>query len=203
MGETSITVGITGGVGSGKTVFTQELKKMGAAVIDADEVARNLVDDSPDIRDALRRAFGSGIFDASGALRRRILGRIVFSDPQQLDTLNSILRSPMIREIKKKIAEYRIARNDMIVVDMAILFEAGLESLFDIIVVVSAPEEKRMRWLEEDRGWSREEIRNRMEAQMDVRYKEQKAHIVVQNAGSLGAFRQKARDFYRQHVQPS
>jgi len=203
MGDTSITVGITGGVGSGKTVFTRELKKMGAAVIDADEVARNLVDDSPDIRDALRWAFGADIFDASGALRRRILGRIVFSDPARLNALNDILRSPMIREIKKKIAEYRNAQKDMIVVDMAILFEAGLETLFDIIVVVSAPEEKRILWLEEDRGWSREEIRDRMEAQMDVRHKEQKAHIVVQNTGSLDAFRQKAKDFYRQHAQPS
>jgi dephospho-CoA kinase len=120
-----------------------------------------------------------------------------------LDTLNDILRSPMIREIKKKIAEYRNAQKEMIVVDMAILFEAGLESLFDIIVVVSAPEEKRIHWLEEDREWSPEEIRDRMDAQMDVRYKEQKAHIVVQNAGSLDVFRRKARDFYRQHVQPS
>ena len=203
MGDTSITVGITGGVGSGKTAFTRELKKMGAAVIDADEVARNLVDHSPDIREALRLAFGTDIFDASGALRRRILGRIVFSDPARLKILNDILRSPMIREIKKKIAEYRIAQKDMIVVDMAILFEAGLESLFDIIVVVSAPEEKRIRWLEDDRGWSREEIRDRMEAQMDVRHKEQKAHIIIQNADSLNVFRQKARNFYRQHIQSS
>jgi dephospho-CoA kinase len=190
-------VGITGGVGSGKTEVAREFEKLGAFIIDADEIARELVDENQSIRKALRKRFGSGVFDDKGRLKRRELGRIVFSDTEKLQQLNGIIRLPLISEIKRHIL--RLQKKDpnaVVVVDMAIIFEAQIESLFDTIIVVTAPEEKRIQWLSDERGWSPEEISARMQAQMDVRIKEDRADFIIENAGTVKELRQKAKDIY-------
>ena len=92
-------IGVTGGVGSGKSVFAKELGSLGARVIDVDEIARELVDKRGDLQEALGRAFGPEIFDSTGRLRRRELGRIVFSDNTRLEILNQILQQASSRGI--------------------------------------------------------------------------------------------------------
>lgn len=196
--EETLIVGITGGIGSGKSVFARELSRLGARVIDADEVARELVEGRAEIREALKRAFGSGVFGKSGKLMRRELGRIVFSDSDKLETLNRILRPPLIAAVKDRISSIlKVDSNAIVVVDMAILYEAGLESLFNVVVVVTAPLERREKWLCEARGWSREEVSDRNQAQMDVQKKMEKANVVIENSGMLEDLRQKAREWYR------
>jgi len=175
---------------------------MGARIIDADEVARRLVDERSDIRETLRETFGCAIFDKSGKLLRRELGRIVFSDQERLETLNRILHPPLVEAVKDRISDLQEAEDGaVVVVDMAILYEAGLESLFDIVVVVSAPLERRVKWLEEEKGWSREEVLERMRAQMDVQEKMERADVVVENSGALEDLCRKARDWYKQFFQ--
>ncbi len=196
--EETLIVGITGGIGSGKSVFARELGRLGARVIDADDVARELLEERVEIREAFRKAFGSGVFEKSGKLMRRELGRIVFSNPDKLETLNRILRPPLIEAVKDRISSIlKVDSNAIVVVDMAILYEAGLESLFDVVVVVTAPLERREKWLSEARGWSREEVSDRNQAQMDVQKKMEKANVVIENSGMLEDLCQKAREWYR------
>ena len=190
-------VGITGGVGSGKTEVAREFEKLGAFILDADEIARELVDENQSIRKALQKRFGSDVFDNKGRLKRRELGRIVFSDNQKLRQLNGIIRLPLISEIKRRILRFQKKNpNAVVAVDMAIIFEAQIESLFDTIIVVTASEEKRIQWLSDERKWNREEISSRMQAQMDVRMKEKKADYIIENSGTLEELHQSARDTY-------
>ncbi len=191
-------VGVTGGIGSGKTLFAQELGRLGAEVIDADKIAEQLVNEREDIKKALRNVFGSEIFDKSGELKRRELGQIVFSNSELLAALNQIIRSPLLKEIEKSVERFQKNKAEKIVVlDMAILYETGLESLCDTVVVVYAPLEKRVKWLLEKRGWTKEEVMDRMLAQMDVREKIEMADVVIENFESREELVEKARDFYR------
>ena len=194
-------VGVTGGVGSGKTCLTNVLENLGARVIDVDKIAKKLVDDVIDIQKELRKTFGPAIFDSSGELKRRELGRICFSDSEKLNCLNEIFSPYLMKtvtdEVKQIIEEEEEEEGIIIVVDMAILYELGLETLFDMIVVVKAPFEKRLKWLSDDRCWSREETMQRIEVQMDVKEKLRRADVVIDNSGSLEDLRQKARDFYQ------
>ena len=192
-----IVVGITGGVGSGKTAFAKALGRLGCRVIDADTVARTLVDEREDIRKTLRRTFGPEFFDDLGRLRRRTLGRLVFSDRTQLEKLNRIVWPVLVREIEDEILRLR-AMGDVgvVVVDMAVLYETGLDALCDKIVVVDAPLEKRIAWLVDERGWRREEITARIRAQMVIEEKKSRADVVVENDGTLEVLYGNARCFF-------
>ena len=190
-------VGITGGIGSGKTGFVKELGRLGASVIDVDMIARELVDERDDIQQAIRKAFGADIFNGDGRLKRRALGQSVFSNKKKLDILNHIIRSPLISVLKDRISHLKDCKDaGIIAVDMAILYEAEVESLFDIVVVVTASLKSRINWLSQSREWSREEILERMEAQMDVKQKILRADVVIENSGTLEELHLKARDLY-------
>ncbi len=191
-------VGITGGIGSGKTIFARELGWLGAEVIDADRIAERLVDERKDIKEALRNVFGPEIFDKSGELKRRELGQIVFANSGLLAALNQIIHPPLLEEIKKSIEQLEKSKTEKIVVlDMAILYETGLESLCNTVVVVYAPLEKRVEWLLEKRGWTKEEVMDRMLAQMDVVEKIEMADVVIENSETPKKLLEKARNFYK------
>ena len=189
-------VGITGGVGSGKTAFARFLRDLGAHVIEADEIARKLVDEKEELKNSLRTTFGSDVFDKRGRLRRRLLGRMAFSNSEKLDLLNRIFWPPLVSAIEARIEEMQKVDNKaLIVVDAAILFEAGMEALFDIVVVVHTPFAKRLKWLSNCRDWSREEVLRRVKSQMDEKESMRRADIVIENAGSLDTLRRKAVSF--------
>ena len=179
-------VGVTGGVGSGKSLFSSTLGRLGAYVIDADDIGRRIADENEDVRKAIRDAFGEDVFDSEGKLKRRELGRIVFGDSAKLQILNRIIWPVLIEEVKARIAAVKSDKEEdaCIVVDMAVLFEAGLESLFDMVVAIVSPLEKRIRWLAESRGWSRQETLDRVQSQMDLKEKIKKADVVIENDGN-------------------
>ena len=187
-------VGITGSVGSGKTVLACELKKMGACVIDGDLVARNLIEERAEIRDSLRHYFGAEFFDEAGHLRRHKLGQVVFSKKEKLALLNRIVWPHLLGAIKQKIHKCKEDnRKALVVVDMAILFESEAEFLFDKIVVVAASLENRLKWLSQERSWSKREILNRIHSQMDLQEKRNRADLVIENNGTLEEIRLKAK----------
>ncbi|HDQ45198.1 MAG TPA: dephospho-CoA kinase [bacterium] len=189
-------IGVTGGAGSGKSAFARELAKRGARLLDADAVAGELTETHGEIRSALRTAFGEAYFDASGALKRRELGNHVFSRPDALDTLNGIIRPVLLARIQDQIRLWRRSPAPLTgVVDMAILFEAGVEDWFDRVVVVTASMANRRRRLKASRGWSDGEIEMRIRSQMPVREKIRRADAVIRNDGSPEALRRKAADF--------
>jgi dephospho-CoA kinase len=196
-----LVVGVTGGIGSGKTIFTHELGQMNTHVIDVDKVAKKIVNRNINVQTAIRRTFGYGIFDQSGKLRRRELGRIVFANTEKLDSLNQIIHRPLIKRLKADILAQKNKGNDLpIIVDMAILFEAGFEADCDLIVMVTAPLEKRVDWLIKDRGWSIVEIFSRIHAQQKIERYRENADVIIENSGTLTALREKARSFFEKYI---
>ena len=192
-----LVIGVTGGVGSGKTTFVQAFEKLGATIINADMIAKELTDKNDRIRTALKNKFGPGIFNQKGVLQRRKLGRLAFSDACKLKLLNNIMGPALIKEIKSRICGFR--KNDkaaIVVVDIAILFEAGIESQFDKIIVITAPVENRIKWLRKERNWHEEEVLERMRSQMSIEEKRRRADIVVNNSGTIQELHQRAREIY-------
>jgi dephospho-CoA kinase len=189
-----VIIGVTGGIGSGKSEAIRELGQMDFYIIDADAVARDLIHYDTRIQNAIRKAFGPGFFDSKHRLQRRELGKIVFSDPAKMAMLNRIVWPPLIRNLKEKIGQLQTKdKAAKIAVDIAILFEAKLESLFDIIVVITAPLENRIKWLKMKRKWTKKEIMDRIHSQMDIHSKKDKADYVISNSGTLDDLKKKIR----------
>jgi dephospho-CoA kinase len=190
--------GVTGGVGSGKTTFVHGLAQCGATVIDADDIGKSIVENSQEIRDSLKQTFGHDIFDSKGALRRRYLGQIVFSDLDKLKTLNKIVVPTLKKSIQDRIAAFRIKNpKKMAVLDMAILHDTDLDRRCDRICIVTAPMELRRIWLQKDRGWKEEEVNQRIWVQMKLKTKRRKADYIIENTGSIEQLKFKARIIYQ------
>lgn len=184
-------VGLTGGLGCGKSEVLKILKEYGIDVISADDVVHELLR-SPEIKSKLREIFGNGIFDESGEVNRRILANIVFKNKEKLELLNSLIH-PFVREIIRfKISEARKFGEDL-VVEIPLLLEAGDPYEVDVVVVVSAPFNLVSERLKRFRGWTEEEIRDRMKSQLPLEEKERRAHYVIYNDGSLAELREKVR----------
>lgn len=194
-------IGITGGPGCGKTTFATELARLGAFFIDVDQVATDLVNTSDEIQAGIRQIFGAGFFDAAGRLKRRDLGRLVFSDAERLSQLTRLTTPPMLETVKLHIQKFRdSAISKLCVIDMAILYECQIESWFDCIVVVTATLENRIRRLKRSRRWDDLEIQNRLASQMNLAQKENKADWVIQNDTSLEDLREKAKQLYTEII---
>lgn len=189
----TLIIGVTGGVGSGKGAFVRMLRQFGADTLDADALARRLVKKRTDLRDAIRSTFGDRVFNASGSLNRRELGRLVFSDFKLLRKLNMIMWPPLLDLLKTEIQSWRMNNNrGILAVDMAILFEADAEYLFDKIVLITAPEKLRIERLHSARSWTDEEIRRRMKSQFSDQQKMNRADCVIDNSASLDILKQQA-----------
>ncbi len=187
-------IGLTGGTGSGKTVVAREWERLGMIVI-ADAAAKEIVNTDSRVCRSIRKSFGDSIFSENGTLNRRLLGKMVFSDPAKLKKLNRIIHPYLVKHIRREVKRH--AECHRVCVDMAILFELGLESLFDVIVVVTAPLDKRIKWLKSSRGWDRKEIRDRMNNQLSEKYLLQGADIVINNDGSIRKLRTRAHEVFK------
>jgi dephospho-CoA kinase len=190
--------GVTGGIGSGKTVFSRQLAGRTAHVVDADRIAARLTDSDKGVRRGLAKAFGERIFDASGGLDRGLLASLVFGDPVRLRALNRVVWPALVRAVRGEIR--RLKREEPgrpVVLDMAVLFETGCECLCDTIITVRAPLNARVRRLRESRGWEESHIRKRMAAQMSDADRTERSDFIVNNDGSISDLGLKARDFRR------
>jgi|SRR5579883_2369638 len=180
-------IGLVGGIGGGKSRVAGELAARGAFVLDADAVGHALLTQRH-VRDRVVRRFGDAILDKSPAaegepaIDRRTLGAIVFSSPAALADLESILHPAMRRTFERAIARtVRKGRAPAIVLDAAILFEAGWDSLCDRVVFVDAPRGLRLARLSAQRGWTDETLAARERAQMPLDEKRRRADAVVTN----------------------
>jgi dephospho-CoA kinase len=177
-------VGLIGGIGSGKSRVAAELARHGARVIAADQVGHEALR-HPDIRDRVVRRWGPQILDAQGAVDRRRLGAIVFADGAELKALEALVHPWMDGRIAAEIAA---ARADpavaLVVLDAAILLEAGWNRHCDWLVYVHAPRDVRLRRLAEQRGWSTKEVAARGDAQLPLTDKVSRADFVVDNTAS-------------------
>lgn len=181
-------IGITGGIGSGKSMITAALREKGYPVIDADQVSRELVEPGSPGLAAIVEGFGPEYLDESGCLDRKKMGARVFSDPHALEILNGILH-PLLRRSLKERAEALAGREETVkkgflFIDAAILIEAGMADLVEEIWLVYADPEVQIARIQERDGFTREEALARIRAQMPLEEKKKRAHRVLDNNGS-------------------
>ena len=176
-------IAITGGIGTGKSSVARILRNMGHTVISSDEIAHSLLQKEAAPFAEVIATFGPEVLDASGAIDRRALGAIVFNDPLRRARLEQILHPAIIERIQQATAAYAASGKPALFVEVPLLYEVGMESLFDQVWVVSAaPGEQRNRIGQRDH-LNEAEIRQRMAAQLPLAEKEARAdQVIVNNA---------------------
>ena len=197
-----LTVGLTGGIGSGKSEVSKRLAALGAVVIDADKIAREVVEPgTPGLRDVVA-TFGSEILLSDGTLDREGLGRIVFGNPDKLGALNAIVHPLVGARIAEIMAKVEREHPDAVVVyDVPLLVENNLQDRYDVVVVVAASPETQLQRLVGKRGMRTEDAQARINAQASLDAKLAVADYVVHNDGELDALDEQVGEVWRDLVE--
>ena len=189
-------VGLTGGIGSGKSAVSAELTTHGDVVIDADAIAREVVEPGTPGLARVVTEFGEQVLTEDGRLNRPKLGELVFADESQLSRLNAIVH-PLVGERSGQLMEQALADNaEIVVYDVPLLVENGLGPLYDVVVVVDAPDELRVERVATNRGMPREQVWARVRSQADRETRLAAADLVVDNSGSLQDLRGRVADLW-------
>ena len=181
-------IGLTGGIASGKSVVAARLAERGAVVVDADKLAREVVEPGTPALAAIADRFGADVIAADGSLNRPALGAIIFTDPEARLALNAITHPAVWKRARELFAEAESADPDAVVVyDVPLLAEAAADRpiTFDLVVVVGASAETRLKRLVELRGLSEDEARHRISSQASDAERLALADVVVASDGSL------------------
>ncbi|MBP3656540.1 MAG: dephospho-CoA kinase [Clostridia bacterium] len=176
-------IGLTGSIACGKSTVSSYLRQLGYDVVDADAISRSLTEPGGPALPAIRGAFGDTVFDGD-ALNRRALGALVFGDEQKRQTLNALLHPMIISQVTAELTT--LDREGRLVFgDIPLLYECGMESLFDRIWVVSAPLETQIARLSARDGLSEEEAVRRICSQMPLEEKRRRADAVIDTDGPI------------------
>ncbi|MFF9020752.1 dephospho-CoA kinase [Streptomyces eurythermus] len=189
-----LTVGLTGGIGAGKSEVSRLLVEHGAVLIDADRIAREVVAPGTPGLAAVVDAFGPDVLAADGGLDRPRLGSIVFADPEKLAVLNSIVH-PLVRDRSREL-ESAVPEDAVVVHDVPLLTENGLAPLYDVVIVVDASPETQLDRLVRLRGMTEEDARARMAAQATREQRREIADIVIDNDVPLDALRKRVAEVW-------
>ena len=178
-------VGLTGGISSGKSTVSSYLKQLKIPVIDADEVARKVVEPNSQGAIEIRKAFGSDVFEEDGSLNRQKLGALIFSNAENRQKLDNLLQ-PLIKiMILEKIEEYRQKGETMIVLDLPLLFEKQYEELCEEIIVVYVPRELQLERLMRRNQYTKQEALSRIDSQLSIEEKRKRATVLLDNQGTI------------------
>lgn len=187
-------VGLTGGIGSGKSTVARMLAERGAVIVDADQIARDLVEPGSEALAALVQEFGPEILTDDGSLARARLAAIAFADPEGTRRLNDVMHPRIRAEGQRRIAEQPGAQ--VVVYDMPLLVETGQTDLVDLVVVVDLPAEEQVRRAVELRGLDEEDVRRRMQVQVSREERLAAADVIIDNAGSIDATARQVDDLW-------
>lgn len=182
-----IKVGLTGGIGSGKSTVTGMLLERGIPVVDADQIAREVVEPGQPALMELAEAFGQGIIKPDGSLDRAGLAARAFVDAEHTALLNSITHPRIAEETARRFAAAEAAGEQAIVYDMPLLVDKGLDRGMDLVVVVDVEVAERVRRLVDKRGLNEADVRRRIAAQVPDDVRRAAADVVVDNNGPLEA----------------
>ena len=185
-----LVIGLTGGIGTGKSEVARLLQSLGAAVISADEVGHEAYAPNSESWREVVDTFGKEILQPSGEIDRQKLGAIVFSDPQQLEKLNAIMHPRMARMVADRIQVLRDQGALTVVVEAALLFEAGWDSLVDEVWTTDSSVESVVERLQARNGMDEKEARRRIDSQMDPAERIERSDLVVDNSSDVSALEQ-------------
>lgn len=195
-----VTVGLTGGIGSGKSTVARELARLGAVVIDADEVARAVVEPGTPGLAAVVAEFGSEVLREDGSLDRAALGERVFGDPAALRRLGEITHPLVAEESARRAAAAPPGR--VVVHDVPLIVENDLADRYDLVVIVGAAEEVRLERLVRQRGMTREAALARIRAQADDDARRAVADVWLDNSGTEADLLAAVRSLWEERLRP-
>ncbi|MFJ6417212.1 dephospho-CoA kinase [Paeniglutamicibacter sp. NPDC091659] len=189
-----LNVGLTGGIAAGKSAVARQLAELGAVLIDADAIARAVVEPGTPGLAAVVAAFGPGILTADGTLDRPALGALVFKDAAARERLNSIVH-PLVRAEAARLREAAPA-DAVIVQDIPLLVETGQAKDFDVVLVVAAPLAERLHRMARDRGMAESDALARISAQATDAERAAVADVVIENSGTVEQLRDRVNEFW-------
>ncbi|ANU25711.1 dephospho-CoA kinase [Planococcus versutus] len=178
-------IGLTGSIASGKSTVSKMLKSAGYPVIDADLVARLVVEPGSATLAKIIQAFGKEVISENGTMNRAKVGEIIFNDPAKRKILNDIIHPAIRQEMLKQRQEFLLQGHETIIMDIPLLFESRLQRLVDKILVVSVTEENQFNRLVERNGFTEKEARVRISSQLPMSVKEDGADAVIYNNGTI------------------
>lgn len=178
-------IGLTGGIASGKSTVSKMFQKRGIPVVDADQIAREVVETGKEPYEKIVEAFGRKILNEDGSINREKLGSIVFQQKSKRELLNSIVHPAVRKEMKKKQEQFVMQGAKAVVLDIPLLFESDLTHLVDKIIVVYVNENTQLQRLMKRNHLSKEEALARINAQMPLKEKIKMADEVIDNEGDF------------------
>ena len=184
-----LVIGLTGGIGTGKSQAARYLVSLGAELIDADSVGHEAYRPHAEAWRRVVETFGEDILGPDNEIDRRALGAIVFADPEQLALLNGIMHPLMAGMVQERIDTLREDGADAVVVEAALLFEAGWDSLVQEVWVTDSPVEMVVNRLAQRNGMSEEEARRRISSQMSREERLERADFVIDNSKDVKSMR--------------
>jgi len=195
-----LVIGLTGSIGTGKSEAARYLAQLGAEVIDADQVGHEAYTPQSEAWHNVVGAFGKEILDSNGEVDRKKLGAIVFSNQDQLSRLNQIMHPLMARMVAEEIEDLRGQGVEVAVVEAALLFEAGWDSLVGEVWVTDSSEDLVIQRLSERNGLTKEEARKRISSQMDRSERLSRADLVIDNSGDIAAMESTIDEMWERRV---
>jgi dephospho-CoA kinase len=195
-----IVIGVAGGIASGKSTVCQVFEGLGGVVINADRIGHEILD-LPGIQETLIQAFGRQICRSDSTIDRKILGGIVFRDPLSRSRLDAIVHPALVAKIHKRIAELRVTDNvEVVIVDAALIVEWDEIDMVDTLLVLTAPESKRVEWLAARNDLTTDEGLQRISSQLTDEARCQSADHVLMNNGTVEELKAKAGDLWNRIV---
>ncbi|MCD6376465.1 MAG: dephospho-CoA kinase [Caldisericaceae bacterium] len=181
-----LVVAITGGIGSGQSTVANFFRKWGAWVINADQKAKEVIQRDRSVKNALRQTFGKDIFDRRGKLITSRLAKLAFKDELNTQKLNQIVHPRMVAYLLEELEQARFSHKyPVVAVDAALIYEISIEQMFDAIIVVYTPLDKRFKRVKQRDGMTHAEFLARVDKQIPLEEKRQWADFVIDNSGSL------------------
>ncbi len=195
-----LSIGLTGGIASGKSTVSRRLMELGATVVDADAIARALQEPGQPGLERIVEEFGPSVLTPQGRLDRAVLGALVFGDPQARQRLNGIIH-PLVRAEAGRLAA-AAGEHAVLVEDIPLLVETGQHERFDLVLTVQAPVEERVRRMVEDRGMTEADARARIAAQATDAERAAVSTSVLVNDGSVQRLLDRVDAWWEWHVEP-
>jgi len=191
-------IGLTGGIGSGKSTVSRFLAELGAMIIDADKIGHEVYRPDTETWRQIVKTFGSGILAADNTIDRKKLGIIVFGNQQELQRLNAIIHPQITAEIKKRIEEYRRRAVKVVVLDAPVLLEANAKNLVDEVWVAVANDGNVVKRAAARTGLTEQQIRDRIRSQLPNSERTKNARVVINNDGTPEDLREKIKELWEQ-----
>jgi dephospho-CoA kinase len=177
-------IGVTGGIGSGKTEVCNILEKSGEKVLYADLIAKDITENNTEVKEKIKKIFGKKVFDENNDLNRKLMAEIIFKDKGLKEKLNDLIHPLVFQKIDEEIQNID-PKLDLIFIEAALIFESGMEEGLDYVVVIDSDDKKRIQRIQDRDKKDIAQIKNIFKSQMSTEEKLKRADFVIKNNGTL------------------